>query len=132
MLSEEALRERAWEGLSYLRSVFEPFHREFGERLGSISSTLEGDFDRLRSLMVVAALVSERRDVLLAAVAGTEGDDRSPEARRGRATRALAELRRVEAALRYLESHAAALSAEIGKVCSGVDHAKDGRTGMKE
>jgi len=132
MLSEEALQERAWEGLSYLRAVFEPFRGEFEERLGSISSTSEGDYDRLRSLMMLAALVSERRGVLLGAVAGTEGDDRSPEARKGRAARALAELRRVEGALRYLESHAAALSSEIGEVCSGVDHAQDGRTGITE
>jgi hypothetical protein len=108
MLTWEAMEERRWGGLSHLRSLLGPELREFEDRL-HVTSVTESEFDAFGRSALLAALVAEKMDVLVAAV------------RSGADPPALAEgaahdLHILRAKLGYLESRAAEWGRSIDAV----------------
>ncbi len=79
MLTDEAMEERAWCGLSILRQILADKRRDFenGHYLTSVS---DAEFDHYRRYALLGALVVEHRDLLakalVAEAASTAGGDR--------------------------------------------------------
>src|SRR5688500_3558013 len=110
MLTWEAIEERRWGGLSHLRSLLGPALREFEDRLYPTSVT-ESQYDALHRSVLLAAMVTQNMDALIAAV------------RSGADPQALAEgvaqdLHLLRARLAHLERDAAKWGRNIDSVFS--------------
>lgn len=121
MLTDEAMEERAWCGLSSLRQVLGDKRRDF-ENSHYLTSASDVKFDRYRSYALLGALVVEHRDLLakaLAAGAASEGG--------GERLRAASdELDQLAVVLHSLAAHLDSVAADVRSVQEQVLRASDG------
>ena len=113
MLSNEALAERRWMGLQYLRSLLEPYGKDV-EAAVSPTSISDSEFENIRNAIELAALVSETRDAMLAAVRGSESQTEL------RAAAALRDLRFIQHALEGAHQRISKCMEEIEALCREV------------
>jgi predicted RNase H-like nuclease len=113
MLTQEAMDERHWGGLSHLRRVLEGVRRDHSAGLYPTSLT-ETEFDRAGKIAYLAALAADHRQTLVEAVEA-ERDRNDREARR---EALLDDLEKLEAMLHWVEQGARQRRIEIESLMS--------------
>lgn len=102
MLTMEALEDRKWHGLDFLRSLLQKEAKLIEPSLHPFASTSESKFESIQRVLYLAAIVEAVRSHVLTAVGSSE----PREVRRERARQADAELQQLAGAVRFAEHEA--------------------------
>ena len=122
MLTEEAMEERAWCGLSILRQILGDKRRDF-ENSHYLTSVSDADFDHYRRVALLGALVVEHRDLLTKALAA----EAESEAGGDRLRAASGELHELAGVLHSLAARLDSVAGDVRSVQEQVWRASDGR-----